>query len=205
MSGSSRAEDVTEVLAALDRGEPDAAHRLFPLVYDELRALAAARMAGEPAGQTLQPTALVHEAYLRLLRPDAAGARFHNRAHFFGAAAEAMRRILIERARQRASLKRGGGLPRQSLLEDHPAQTDEPDPADLLALDAALRGLAALDGRLREIVMLRFFAGLTIEQTADATGLAARTVKRDWEFARAWLHREMDRDGGAVAAGGGVP
>lgn len=199
-------DDVTAVLAALDRGEADAPARLLPLVYDELRRLAAARMSREPAGLTLQPTALVHEAYVRLV--DGAGAtlpQFQSRAHFFGAAAEAMRRILIDRARHRGRIRHGGGRRRERLSEDaSPANGREVSPedeVDLIALDDALSRLSALDARLREIVMLRFFAGLTVEQTAAATGLSPRTVKRDWEFARSWLHREMER--AATADGGG--
>ncbi len=197
----------------MDRGESDAAARLLPLVYNELRRLAAARMAREPAGLTLQPTALVHEAYVRLVDSPGASSgagssgtaksppHFQSRAHFFGAAAEAMRRILIERARQHGRIKHGGGRKREPLNDD---STPSPsgggngvEDLDLIALDDALARLAAMDARLKDIVMLRFFAGLTVEQTAEVTGLSARTVKRDWEFARSWLHREMGQDGTA--------
>lgn len=183
-------QDVTEVLAALDRGERDAAERLLPLVYEQLRHLAHSKMAKEPAGLTLQPTALVHEAYLRLV--DESGVHFKNRAHFFGAAAEAMRRILIERARQKSRLKHGGGRKREELGTNLDSNQD-PESFDLVALDDALTKLAAMDHRLRDVVMLRFFAGLSVEQTAEVMEISERTIKRDWEFARTWLHREMLR------------
>lgn len=183
---------VTEILAAMDRGDQSAAERLLPLVYDELRRLARARMAQEPSGHTLQPTALVHEAYLRLLGSENAGSSaFKNRAHFFGAAAEAMRRILVERARQKQALKHGGGRQREQAGELPADDAPDPESIDLVALDDALQKLSAVDQRLREVVMLRFFAGLTVEQTAEAMNMGERTIKRDWDFARTWLHREM--------------
>ncbi|MGD9690870.1 MAG: ECF-type sigma factor [Phycisphaerales bacterium] len=181
--------EVTAVLAALDRGEEAAVERLLPLVYDQLRSLARARMAHESPGQTLQPTALVHEAYMRLVGNT--GAHFKSRAHFFGAAAEAMRRILIERARQRKRLRHGGGRRRQALETDLEPAAADADTIDLEHLDQAMSRLANLDHRLRDVVMFRFYAGLSVDETAEVMNVSPRTVKRDWEFARTWLHREM--------------
>ena len=178
---------VTEILQAIDGGDDQAAERLLPLVYAELRRLARQRMAREPAGLTLQPTALVHEAYLRLIGPGETA--WGGRAHFFAAAAEAMRRILIERARRHRLPKHGGGRRRLPLDPSDLAANDEP--IDLLVLDEALRRLESRDARMGEIVKLRFFAGLTIEQTAQALGVTSRTVVRDWTAARAGLFREM--------------
>jgi len=178
---------VTEILQAIDGGDDQAAERLLPLVYAELRRLARQRMAREPAGLTLQPTALVHEAYLRLIGPGETP--WGGRAHFFAAAAEAMRRILIERARRHRLPKHGGG--RRRLPLDPSDLTADDEPIDLLVLDEALRRLESRDARMGEIVKLRFFAGLTIEQTAQALGVTSRTVDRDWTAARAWLFREM--------------
>jgi len=184
-----RRQDITGVLQAISAGQESAADRLLPLVYDELRKLARARMAREKAGATLQPTALVHEAYLRLF----AGAhpRWENRAHFFVAAAEAMRRILIERARRRTRLKHGGAYERVTLSDD--LAGPDPEPETLLALDEALTRLASRDPNMSRVVELRYFTGLTVEETARALGLAPRTVNRLWVAARAWLQRELTR------------
>ncbi len=182
--------DVTRLLLEIGRGNEQAVDQLIPLVYGELRRLASARMSRERPGSTLQPTALVHEAYLRLVRDEAA--RWENRAHFFGAAAEAMRRILIERARSVRRLKRGGGAERVSLSE---VAVDRSLPAaeDLLALDEALTRLEARDAAMARVVKLRYFAGMSVEEVADALALAPRSVNRLWTAARAWLHRELSR------------
>ncbi|MFQ5489869.1 MAG: ECF-type sigma factor [Phycisphaerae bacterium] len=179
--------DVTELLAAADRGDRAASDRLLPLVYDELRKLARHRLHHEPPGQTLQATALVHEAYLRLVGDPQV--RWANRRHFFGAAALAMRRIVVERARRKGRLKHGGGRQRcdlqaLDLSAEAPAE-------DLTALDEALTRLENRDKRKSEVVMLRFFAGLTIEQTAEVLGISAATVKNEWSFAKAWLFHEI--------------
>jgi len=209
--------DVTQLLSAIDQGDPQAAEQLLPLVYDELRKLAAARLAQERPGQTLQATALVHEAYLRLVggggnREQGTGDRkeetrnsdlspvacplsppsFHSRGHFFAAAAEAMRRILIDQARQREAAKRGGGLNRHDVDE---MQIAIPEPTvDLLALDEALTRFQKLDPRKANLVRLRYFAGLTIPEAADALGISATTADRYWAYARAWLHAELSRE-----------
>src|SRR4051794_13256720 len=178
----------TQVLAAVERGDADAAEQLLPLVYGELRKLAAQRMAEEKPGQTLQPTALVHEAYVRLV----GGSQpqdWSGRGHFFAAAAEAMRRILVEAARRKQAGRRGGGHARQALDPDAVA-APEPD-ADLLALDEALRRLAEKDPQKAELVQLRYFAGLTIEEAALALGVSVTTANRHWAYARAWLHQEV--------------
>ncbi len=180
--------EVTELLSALGAGDQRAASELLPLVYEELRKLAQARMVKEPA-QTLQPTALVHEAYLRLVG-DADRAKWNGRGHFFGAAAQAMRRIMVERARGNARLKRGGDRRRVS-LEDNAVAT-ESEGEDLVALDAALQRLEARDPRKGQIVMLRYFAGLTVEETAAALDLSPAMIKKEWTVARAWLHRELN-------------
>jgi len=179
--------DVTQVLSAMEAGDPEAAERLLSLVYGELRHLAAAHMAREKPGQTLQPTALVHEAWLRLSVNSSPG--WENRAHFFAAAAEAMRRILIESARRKQALKRGAGVVRINLDDVDVAATT--DSETLLALDEALERLVAEDAESARIVKLRFFAGLTNEETAAAIGLSVRTVKRHWTFARAWLYEHL--------------
>jgi RNA polymerase sigma factor (TIGR02999 family) len=179
---------VTRLLDAAAAGDPTAAADLLPLVYDELRQLAAARLAAEPAGQTLQPTALVHEAYLRLVGGDQS---FDGRGHFFAAAAEAMRRILVENARRKRSLKRGGGLVRHDLDEAAPAAPELRE--DLLALDEALDKLAGQDPVKAELVKLRYFAGLTADQAAQVLGISPTTAERYWSYARAWLHREITR------------
>jgi RNA polymerase sigma factor (TIGR02999 family) len=180
--------DVTRVLSAIEQGDMKAADRLLPLVYDELRKLAAQRLAHEAPGQTLQATALVHEAYLRLAG-DAQARRWDSRGHFFAAAAEAMRRILVENARRKRSYKRGGGLVRHDLDEVQLAVPELGD--DLLALDEALARLAAKDPLKARLVELRHFAGLTIEQAALALGLSTTTAHRHWTYARAWLHQEV--------------
>ena len=180
--------DVTSLIDAAAAGDPKAAADLLPLVYDELRKLAAARLAGEKPGQTLQPTALVHEAYLRLVgggQPDA----WDGRGHFFAAAAEAMRRIVVEAARRKQRLKHGGGRNRIEVeLADLPTRLH---PDDLLALDDALARLEKLYPVKARLVTLRYFAGLTTEQAAEALGISRVTAHRYWTFARAWLHRQM--------------
>ncbi len=184
--------DVTR--AGRHRGEPQAAGRLLPLVYDELRRLAARRLAGEKPGQTLQATALVHEAYLRLVGAEPA-APWNGRGHFFAAAAEAMRRILVENARRKRRLRHGGGRRRLD-LDAVDLASDAPSD-DLLALDEALEQLAAQEPAVVEVVKLRYFAGLTIEQAAAALDLSVRTANRHWAFARAWLYRRLHPDQGS--------
>ena len=180
--------DVTQILVAAQEGDATAAEKLLPLVYKELRALAAHRMAQEAPGHTLQATALVHEAWLRLVKPEEQ-ARFVNRAHFFAAAAEAMRRILVESARRKKRMKHGGPLQRVDLdAVDVPL----PLPADeLIALDEALNRLTEVDPRAAEVVKLCFFTGMTQEQAAKELGVSLRTTERLWEYARAWLFREV--------------
>jgi RNA polymerase sigma factor (TIGR02999 family) len=185
------ASEITLVLRAAMRGEREASERLLPLVYDELKALARARLAHVPPGNTLQPTALVHEAYMRLLGNQ--GGSWQNRSHFFGIATQAMRRILVDHARRRHAGKRAGG--ERITLDDALAAAPEPS-VDLVALDEALTKLDALDPRQARVVELRFFGGLDVEQTAETLGISVSTVKRDWTFARAFLQRELDdRDG----------
>lgn len=180
--------EVTRILDAIQQGDPNAAEELLPLVYDELRKLAAHRMAGEDPGQTLQATALVHEAWLRLGGDDQPS--WQNRAHFFAAAAEAMRRILIDNARRKNYLRHGGGAERVNLDGlDLAASVDD---EQLLALNEALDHLAAHDATKAQVVKLRFFAGLTNEQVARVLGVSEPTVKRHWAYARAWLFREMN-------------
>ncbi len=172
----------------MDRGDLHAAAQLLPLVYDELRRLAAVRLAAEPSGHTLQPTALVHEAYLRLVGPSD-GDRWDHRGHFFGAAAEAMRRILVDAARRKRREKHGGDWTRIDLEAAAPAA---PDPRhDLVALDAALTRLAAVEPQAAKLVELRHFAGHSVAEAAQILGISARTADRLWAFARAWLHREL--------------
>ena len=183
--------DVTRILSAIEQGDPHAAEQLLPLVYEELRRLAAQKMAHEAPDQTLQPTALVHEAYLRLVHVDDAQ-HWNGRAHFFGAAAEAMRRILVDSARHRASFKRGGGLSRVPLDESEIAVAEIP--VDILTLDEALEKLAAGDPQAAELVKLRFFTGLTIKQSAEVLGISARSANDVWTYARAWLLREIEGD-----------
>jgi len=181
--------DMTRILECVERGDPAAAVELLPLVYHELRRLAAEKMAMENPGQTLQATALVHEVYLRLMRPDTE-LRWNSRGHFFAAAAEAMRRILIERARHKHSQKAGGAHQRNEIT-DIEAPSD-PSFTDILALHDALAKLEQRDQRKAELVKLRFFAGLTNEQAARALGISTSTADNDWAYARAWLRLEID-------------
>jgi RNA polymerase sigma factor (TIGR02999 family) len=182
--------DVTRLLDAAAAGNARAAADLLPLVYDELRRLAAARLADEKAGHTLQPTALVHEAYLRLVG-DQPQRDWNGRGHFFGAAAEAMRRILVESARRKGRQRHGGGRRRVD-LDDVAAGNDDPDD-NLLDVDAALTRLEAADPLAARLVKLRYFAGLSMAEAATALGLPLRTAERNWTFARTWLHRELAR------------
>lgn len=190
-------ETVTRILQVLQAGEGDvgpATDQLLPLVYDELRRIARQCMANESSGQTLQPTALVHEAYLRLIGPGEGELRWNSRGHFFSAAATAMRRILIERARHKRAEKHGGGHKRVTLHDaEVAANSGNAEPDALVALDVALSRLEKMDARKAKVVMLRYFAGLTIEQTAQAMDLALSTVKQEWQFARAWLASEIER------------
>jgi RNA polymerase sigma factor (TIGR02999 family) len=187
--------DVTRILSQIDAGDPAAAEQLLPLVYDELRKLAASKLAHEKPGQTLQATALVHEAYVRLAggKPGAISAgdpgQWNSRGHFFAAAAESMRRILIEQARRKASLKGGGDLKRVDLSDIEP-EIQGPQ-LDLIALDAALDELAARDSRAATLVKLRFFAGLTMPQAAQAIGVSLATAENDWIYAKSWLRLQM--------------
>ncbi|MFG0273717.1 MAG: ECF-type sigma factor [Phycisphaerales bacterium] len=181
--------EVTEILR--DLGErPDAAEALLPLVYAQLRAIAQKRMAGERAGHTLEATALVHEAYMRLLGNQEID--WQSRGHFYGAAAEAMRRILIDHARKKGSQKRGGG--RQPIAMNVVDLASEQDPGDILALDEAITTLAGEDHRAAEVVRLRFYAGLSVEETAAALGVSERTVMREWSYARARLYQLLADD-----------
>jgi RNA polymerase sigma factor (TIGR02999 family) len=183
--------EVTRILSAVEHGDPHAAEQLLPLVYQELRKLAAQKMAQESPGQTLQPTALVHEAYLRLL-----GQQKHehwdSRGHFFAAAAEAMRRILVEQARRRKAAKRGGQAVRDAL---HESAIVAPEPDDqVLAVNDALEQLARLDPVAANLVRLRFFAGLNMREAAEALGMSVRSAHGIWAYARSWLHRQMRPD-----------
>ncbi len=184
--------DVTHILSAIEQGDAHAAEQLLPLVYDELRKLAAQKLAQEKPGQTLQATALVHEAYLRLVDVDKAK-QWDSRGHFFAAAAEAMRRILIDNARHKQAGKHGGGWRRHDLLEAELAI--DSSGADLLAVDAALSQLACRQPVIARLVELRFFAGLTLEEAARCLGISERKAYRHWAYARAWLRRELDRSG----------
>ena len=186
--------DVTRILSAIDQGDPQAAEQLLPLVYDELRKLAAQKLIQEKPGQTLQATALVHEAYLRLVDVDSAQ-HWNSRGHFFAAAAEAMRRILIDRARHKQTRKAGGRRRRLDLDDVELVINDELD-HDLIALDEALGQLEVKDARKAELVKLRFFAGLTAEQAAQALGVSLSTVEKDWAYARSWLRVAIDRSSG---------
>jgi RNA polymerase sigma factor (TIGR02999 family) len=185
-------EDVTRILTAIENGDPHASEQLLPLVYEQLRGLAAQKMARESPGQTLSPTALVHEAYVRLVDTEKVQ-RWNGRGHFFAAAAEAMRRILVERARHKRSLKAGGGRRREE-LPDIEAPNAEPN-IDLLALNDALTKLEAQHKRRADVVKLRYFAGLTIEETAQALGIATSTADSDWAYARSWLRLEIEGSG----------
>lgn len=190
--------EVTQILIALGAGDKAAAAELLPLVYDELRKLAHARMSKERENLTLEPTALVHEAYLRVIgRKD--DKRWDNRGHFFAAAAQAMRRILVERARHHGRIRHGGGKARVALEEN--AAATMADDTDLVALDDAMNKLEQVDPRKAQVVILRYFGGLTVEETAAAMDLSPATVKNEWNFARAWLHREIARADKEAAGG----
>jgi len=185
--------DVTQILSAIDKGDPGASEALLPLVYEELRKLAAQRMATEAVGQTLSATALVHEAYMRLVGPDEnLVGKWDSKGHFFAAAAEAMRRILIDRARAKGAQKRGGNFRRLQLDQD-PLASDDVS-AELLDLDGALAKLAVEDATKAELVKLRFFAGLTLEAAAGILGISPATADRHWAYARAWLYDELSRE-----------
>jgi RNA polymerase sigma factor (TIGR02999 family) len=179
--------DVTRILSAIEQGDPSAAEQLLPLVYDELRQLAAQKLAKERPGQTLQATALVHEAYLRLIQPGEATPQ--NRAQLFGMAGRLMREILVDHARRKDARKRGGAVTKVSLHESVAAP--EIAIVDLLALDEALSELNSRDVRLCQVVELRFFAGLSIDEAAEALHVSTATVQRDWTVARAWLHQRL--------------
>jgi RNA polymerase sigma factor (TIGR02999 family) len=183
-----RMNDVTLILAAIEQGDSHAAEQLLPIVYEELRKLAAHKLADERPGQTLQATALVHEAFLRLVN-NAEAQRWNSRGHFFGAAAEAMRRILVEQARHKQRVRHGGGLQRVDLDGQLAISSAVDD--DLLALDEALERLSAEQSEAAEVVKLRYFAGLTIEETAAALDVSVRTVNRHWAYARAWLYQQL--------------
>ena len=197
MSSSPEKSEVTRVLRGLGRDDPEAAAQLLPLVYEELRKLAQVKMRNEPGGLTLQATALVHEAYLRLVGDEAA--RWENRGHFFAAAAEAMRRILVERARRYRQPKYGGDRKRVPLSPEGMGQEVSFD--NVLAIDEALQKLESVDRPRAEVVKLRYFAGLTIDQTAEVLGISAATVDRRWSFARMWLFQEIERGRHAESAG----
>jgi len=187
--------DVTQILEAIERGDGRAAEDLLPLVYDELRRLAAQRLAQEQPGQTLQATALVHEAFIRLVDVHRVQ-DWNSKGHFFAAAAEAMRRILVDRARHRTALKRGGGRNRLELDESNIAASECSD--DLLALDDALEKLVETDQQSAELVKLRFFAGCTMNQAAEILGISPRKAHYVWHYARSWLRREMSGERGPV-------
>ena len=182
--------DVTRILSAIEEGDPSATEQLLPLVYEELRKLAAQKMAQEKPGQTLQATALVHEAYIRLVGPQEKN--WSGRTHFFAAAAEAMRRILIDNSRRKQRLKRGGAQQRVDLNDAKPAIDGPSD--DLIALDEALARLAEMDPTKADLVKLRYFAGLTLEQAAGILNLPERTAKRYWAHARAWLYKQLTNE-----------
>jgi RNA polymerase sigma factor (TIGR02999 family) len=187
--------EVTRILGAIDQGEPYAAEQLLPLVYDELRRLAAAQMAHEKPGQTLDATALVHEAYLRLVGP-VDDHRWQNRGHFFAAAAEAMRRILVEVARRKKRIRHGGGFRRSELPPDGPAIASPLE--DVVAVNEALEQLAATDPQAAELVKLHYFAGLTLDQTASVLGVSVRKAYNVWAYARAWLFRCLEGEAPSV-------
>ncbi len=180
--------DVTRILSAIEHGDPHASEQLLPLVYNELRKLAAAKLTQEKPGQTLQATALVHEAYVRLVDVDQAQ-QWDGRGHFFAAAAEAMRRILVEHAREKGSAKRGGTLKRVDIDAVDVATRATPD--QLLAIDDALAKLARDDSSAAKLVELRYFAGLTVDEAGQSLGISTATAYRHWNYARAWLHGEL--------------
>lgn len=183
--------EFTYILSQIESGDPSAAEKLLPLVYGELRKLAAARLAKEQPGQTLQPTALVHEAYLRLVGGVQQGPSWDNRGHFFAAAAEAMRRILVESARRKQSLRNGGGFEKSSANPDELAVDSAHDPAELLAIHEALDDLAAKSPRKAELVKLRYFLSCSILEAADVLKIAPATAEEDWTYAKAWLKRRL--------------
>jgi RNA polymerase sigma factor (TIGR02999 family) len=191
---------VTQLLSAISDGDSRASADLLPLIYDELRKLAQSYMAKEAPGRTMQPTALVHEAYLRLVGQN--DVQWNSRGHFFGAAAQAMRRILVDQARSRHRLKRGGGAARVE-LDDRIASEDPPG-TDLVALDEALDQLEKFDRRKWQVVMLQYFAGLNHEETASALGVSSSTVRNDWTFAKAWLLRQLDANAREGLTGAGA-
>jgi len=191
--------DVTRILGAIGQGDPHAAAQLLPLVYDELRKLAAHKMALEKAGQTLEPTALVHEAYIRLVggekpKADAPAREWDSRGHFFAAAAEAMRRILVDNARRKQSLKHGGGLARVDSDPDDLPVAAPGDALEVLAIHEALDRLAQKSPRKAELVKLRYFLGCTMAETAQILGIALATAEEDWTYAKAWLRRQLAHD-----------
>ena len=186
--------DVTRILSAVEQGDPHAAEALLPLVYDELRKLAAARLAHEKPGQTLQPTALVHEVYLRLVDVERAQ-HWNSRGHFFGAAAEAMRRILIEQARRKAAGKRGGSWRR---VEFFHAEAVEAPPEDVLAVNEILDRLTAQDAVAAQLLKLRYFAGLSVEEAAELLGLSRTSAYRLWTFVRAWVGAQLSGRAGSA-------
>jgi RNA polymerase sigma factor (TIGR02999 family) len=190
--------DVTQILSAIEAGDPHAANQLLPLVYDELRRLAAQKLAHEKPGQTLDATALVHEAYLRLVDP-AATPHWNSRGHFFAAAAEAMRRILVDNARRKHAAKHGGGRARVDLEGLEVAAPESRD--DLLALDEALSQLAATDSQAAELVKLRYFAGFTTGQAAEVLGVSPRTADFLWAYARSWLLAKIEGDNAPSPSG----
>jgi RNA polymerase sigma factor (TIGR02999 family) len=182
--------EATQILNAVEQGDPKAAEKLLPLVYDELRKLAAHKLLQEEAGQTLEPTALVHEAYLRLVGARN-GSHWDSRGHFFAAAAEAMRRILVDRARRKQRQRHGGGLQKQSFEDIEPAITSPVDAVDLLSLNEALERLEASYPRRARLVKLRYFAGFTLTEVAEMLGISQSSAEADWTYARAWLKREF--------------
>jgi len=184
--------DVTQILSAIEAGDDQAAEKLLPLVYDELRRLAAIRLAQESPGQTLQATALVHEAYLRLLGPEGGSLDWANRGHFFAAAAEAMRRILIDVARRKQAVRHGGGYAQEEMPRDVAVSTDITDVVELIALDESLEKLARHDPTKAKLVELRFFGGLSNAEAAKVLGISPKTADRYWAFARAWLRMDME-------------
>jgi len=190
--------DVTVILNAIEQGDTEAADKLLPLVYEELRLLATQRMAQERPGQTLQATALVHEAYVRLVEAECQN--YNSRNHFFMAAAEAMRRILIENARRKQSIRYGAGLKRVDLDETGVAEPDARLADDLIDLDEALAKFARQDKPKADLVKLRYFAGLNIQQAAEALGISHATAERHWDYARSWLHAEIKRKPGFSAS-----
>jgi RNA polymerase sigma factor (TIGR02999 family) len=184
--------DVTQILSRIDAGDPAAAEQLLPLIYEELRKLAAARLSQEKPGQTLQATALVHEAYLRLLGPANQDQPWNNRGHFFAAAAEAMRRILVDNARRKDRIRHGGEMQRVA-LDDFPLKVSAAD-EDVLAVHEALDDLARIDASAAELVKLHYFLGLSMDESAQLLGISPRTAYRNWSFARAWLFQRLGRE-----------